>query len=228
MSEAIIQIAIVDDDRLVVQLLSDYFQKNDALNVSIEAYSGNSFLSKLKESEECPQVVILDLRMDDGDGIQTLEYLNRNYPDIKIVVLSSYYKASFMGYMLKAGVHAFIPKGTDKEDLLAIIFEVHKKGHFFTNEQITHLRKQLPNKKPPITGSNSGGSLSERELEILKLLCQQLTAKEIAKKLFISTKTVEAHKSNLLLKTGVKNMVGLIIFAIKNSIVNPDEIFLLD
>lgn len=223
-----IQIAIVDDDKLVVELLADYFQKQEGLAVCMKAYSGNTFIEQLKTQELIPNVVLLDLRMSDGDGIETIEVITPIYPQLKIIVLSSYYKSSFMSYMLKAGVHAFIPKETDKETLVKIIRDVYEKGHFFMEEQITALRQQLPKKKAPIIKSNAKDMLTEREVEVLKLICQQYTAKQIAQKIFVSPKTVEAHKGNLLLKTGVKNMAGLIIYAVQNAIVNPNEVLLLD
>jgi len=224
-----IQLALVDDDKLVVQLLSDYFQKQEGLEVCMTAYSGNTFVAQLESQSAIPNVVLLDLRMSDGDGIETIEAITPIYPQLKIIVLSSYYKSSFMSYMLKSGVHAFVPKETDKETLVQIIRDVHDKGHYFMSEQIKALRQQLPTKKPPfIGGENSKDLLSNRETEVLKLICQQYTAKEIAQKIFVSPKTVEAHKGNLLLKTGVKNMAGLIIYAVQNAIVNPNEVLLLD
>ena len=223
-----IHIAIVDDDKLVVQLLSEFFQNQDRINVLINAFSGNSFINILETEQYYPDIVLLDLRMNDGNGIETIDILTSNYPTVKIIVLSSYYKPSFMGCMLKAGVDAFIPKETDKEMLLKIVFEVYERGHYFIPEQVVALREQLPTGKTPSFEKNSKDGLTQREKEILILICQQFTAKEIAKKIFVTTKTVEAHKGNLLLKTGVKNTVGLIIYAMQNKIVNANDLILLN
>lgn len=222
-----IHVAIVDDDKLVVQLLSDFLQEQDNLEIVLIANSGNSFLQQLEKNEKEPDLVLLDLRMEDGDGLRTIDVLTVQYPWLKIIVVSSYYKASSMGYMLKLGVSAFVPKETDKEELLHIIQEVSNKEYFFTIEQIQTLRNQISHKSPK-QYTNSKDSFSSRELEVLQLLCQQLTTKEIAGKLFVSPKTVEAHKSNLLMKAGVKNSVGLIIYAVQNKLINPNDVILLD
>ncbi|WP_338813068.1 response regulator transcription factor [Bernardetia sp. Wsw4-3y2] len=223
----IISVSLVDDDKLVVDLLKEFLDSQDNISVSITAFGGIEFIEKLKNADSIPHVVILDLKMKDGDGIEVIEQVTKNYPELKIIVLSSYYKASFLGYMLKIGVHAFVPKETDKFELLKIILDVHEKGHFFTSDQVEVVRQQVSN-KAPILNIESKDALSEREIDVLQLICQQFTAKEIGDKLFISTKTVEAHKSNLLLKTGVRNTAGLIVYAVKNHIIDPSEIFLMD
>ena len=226
MNDNNIHIAIVDDDTLIVQLLSSFLQQQDNFTVTITTNSGNSFLKQLAEAEKTPTIVLLDLRMKDGDGLQTIDALKFQYPQLKIIAISSYYKASSMGYMLKLGVHAFISKETDKEDLVDIIQEVNNKDHYFTAEQIETLRNQISHKTPKQYTDNKE-TLSARELDVLQFICQQLTAKQIAEKLFVTTKTIEAHKSNLLLKTGVKNTAGLIIYAVQNKLVNAEDIVLL-
>lgn len=227
MSNSKIKLAIVDDDKLVVELLSDYFSAQPDFEVCLLAFSGNTLIQTLEKEETTqPDIVLLDLKMKDGDGIQASEQLNQSYPQIKKIILSSHYKPSFVGYMLKANIAAFMPKETDKETLLEIIREVHNKGHYLSSEQLDMIRKQLPAKKiPDISGHTQ--NLTERETEVLKLICQQYTAKEIGKKLFVSQKTVEAHKGNLLVKTGAKNTVGLILYAIQNKLINPDELIIL-
>lgn len=222
-----IQIAIVDDDQLVVQLLASFLQKKDAINILLTANSGNQFLENLEKTKEKPDVVLLDLRMRDGNGLETIDELIKRYSNLKIAVLSSYYKSSSIGYMLKLGVHAFLPKGIDKEELVDVIDEVYKKGHYFTDNQVDFLRNQISHKTPK-QYIKSKEELTTRELEVLQLICQQYTAKEIGEKLFVTTKNIEFHKSNLLIKTGVKNTAGLIIYAIQNKVVNVNDVVLLN
>lgn len=226
MRDKSIQIAIVDEDLLVVQLLTDFLQEQDHLNVLFTATSGNQFLEQLEVATEIPDIVLLDLRMDNGDGLETIDELTKQYTQLKIIVLSSYYKVTSTGNMLKLGVHAFLPKEIDQEDLIAIIQEVHDKEYYFSSEQIHVLRNQISHKTPKLY-TNSKDALSSRELDVLQFICQQYTAKEIAEKLFVTTKTIEAHKSNLLLKTGVKNTAGLIIYAVQHQLVNANDIVLL-
>lgn len=222
-----INIAVVDDDQLVVQLLTDFLQQEDEFNVVLIANRGHSFLEQLEEVEKIPDLVLLDLRMDDADGLKTIDELTVRYPQLKIIVLSSYYKASSIGYMLKLGVDAFIPKETDQEDLIYIIQEVYNKNHFFTSEQVAALRNEI-NHKIPKQYAEAKDALSCRELDVLQFICQQLRVSEIAERLFVSTKTIEIHKSNLILKTGAKNTTGLIIYALENKLVDVNDIMLLD
>ncbi|WP_237276497.1 response regulator transcription factor [Tenacibaculum ovolyticum] len=227
MEDKNIHIALVDDDTLVIQLLTAFLEEQENIKVVLTAKSGNSFLEKLAKIENTPDIVLLDLRMEDGNGLETIDKLTVHYPQLKKIVLSSYYKTSSIGYMLKLGVHAFLPKETDKEDLIDVIQEVNHKDHYFTTEQVSVLRNQISHKTPK-QYANTKDTLSSRELDVLQLICHQLTAREIAEKLFVTTKTVEAHKSNLLLKTGVKNTAGLIIYAIQNQLIDANDIVLLE
>lgn len=222
-----IKLAMVDDDTMVSNLLKDYFDRTDKIKTILIANSGNQFLEQLESAETLPEILVLDLRMKDGSGLEVLDQLSKMEKVIKVIVMSSHYNPSYMGQMLKLGADAFLPKEIDPEELVTIIETVYKKGHYFTEEQIVNLRSQVSPKSPKLN-INSQDALSARELEVLALLCQQLTAKEIAEKLFVSPKTVEMHKSNLLLKTGVKNTAGLIIYAIQKKLINPEDIVLLD
>jgi len=220
-----IRIAIVDDDKLFTQLLSRFINGYEHMQVVYTANNGDTFLADYKA--QSLDILLLDLRMDDGSGLFVLRELQKQSQELKIIVLSTYYRRSFMGQMLKLGVSAFLSKDIDENVLIQVIETVYKKGHYFTKDQLEIMRLQLSKKVPEFT-DHSKESLTTRETEILKLLCQQCTTKEIGERLFISPKTVETHKTNLLLKTGVKNTAGLIIYAIQSKIVSPDELLLLD
>ena len=221
--QEIITVAIVDDETLIVQLLEDYFRKVDSVQVVMKAYNGKEFIDQLQQTEQRPDLVLLDLRMKEMDGIETTTYLREHYPEIKIIVMSSHYMSSFMGYMLKTGVNAFIPKEISPDFLTNVIHSVKQHGYYFSEEHVEVMRTQIAPKvpKPKLTQQEI---LSEREMEILKLICQQYTSQEIADKLFIARRTVEGHKGNLLLKTAVKNTAGLVIYAIQNQLIDPDEL----
>lgn len=223
----LIKIAIVDDDRLFVQLLADKINDQNGLEVTHVSYGGEDWLQHLEASNNDIDIVILDLRMSDGDGLTVLDKMNKTSEEIKIIVLSTFYRRSFMGQMLKMGANAFLPKEVELDELLEVIITVKNQGHYFSKEQVAVMRSQLSNKLPKFHLPQKDG-LTERETEILKLLCQQYSTKEIGDRLFISPKTVESHKTNLILKAGVKNMAGLVIYAIQNNIVNASEVVLLD
>ena len=224
MEHSKIKIGIVDDDLLFVQLLKSYIESNGNYQVVLTSTGGDQFLS-----EDLPalDILILDLRMANGDGLEVMTELSKQEKEIKIIVLSSFYRRSFMGQMLKMGAHAFLSKEIELEELLVVINTVYNTGHYFSNEQIDVMRTQFSNKLPEFHAF-SKNELTEREIDVLRLVCQQLSTKEIADSLFISPKTVETHKTNLMIKTGVKNMAGLVIYAVQNKIIDANEIVLFD
>jgi DNA-binding NarL/FixJ family response regulator len=219
-----IKIGIVDDDLLFVQLLKNYIDNNGDYQVTLTSTGGYQFLT---EDSGSLDILILDLRMTNGDGLEAMSELAKRETETKIIVLSSFYRRSFMGQMLKMGAHAFLPKEIELEELLAIIKTVHHTGHYFSNDQIDVMRSQLSNKLPEFHAF-SKNELTDREVDVLRLVCQQMSTKEIADSLFISPKTVETHKTNLMIKTGVKNMAGLVIYAVQNQVIDPNEIVLFD
>lgn len=218
-----ITIAITDDDALIVSLLNSYLQGIDGLDVVLTANSGEELLTGLRTIEMQPQIVLLDLKMSGMDGIEATHQLKDNYPDIKIIVISSHYQKLFMGFMIKTGVAAFLPKGISPVELVDIIRVVHRQGYYFKDDQIAVLREQIPVKVPkPMLQDDE--LLSEREVDVLKLICRQKTAKEIGELLFITQRTAEGHKNNLFAKTGAKNIAGLVIYAIQQGIIRVDEL----
>ncbi|WP_394674571.1 response regulator [uncultured Chryseobacterium sp.] len=225
MENSKIKVGIVDDDLMLVQLLKNYINSTNDYEVVLTSTGGHHFLKETDIS--LPQILLLDLRMAQGDGLEVLSSLADQPEAPKIIVLSSFYRRSFMGQMLKMGAHAFLPKETDLEDLVRIMHTVYHNGHYFSEEQVEVMRSQLSNKLPEFHALSKDG-LTERETEVLRLVCQQFNTKEIADALYLSPKTVETHKTSLMLKTGVKNMAGLVIYAVQNHIVDADEIVLFD
>lgn len=218
-----IKIAIADDEELFVQLLENFLNKQAHLKCVATALSGEDLLKRIDQSLDKPNVVILDLRMKNLDGAETVMMLKDRHPEVKSIVISSHYQKSFMGYMLRAGVNAFIPKGVSPEHLLKVIESVHHKGFYFMEEQVETMRSQIKPQAPK-PKLKLEEEFTEREREVLTLLCQQFTAKEIAEKLFVSKRTVESHKDNLFAKTGARNLAGLVIYAIQNQLVNQADL----
>jgi DNA-binding NarL/FixJ family response regulator len=222
-----IQLAIVEDDTMVAQLLKNHIERDREIDVQYVVNSGNKFFQKLKETTKHPDIVLLDLRMQHGNGLEVLEMLSKEAYSIKTIVMTSHYSISFVGQMIRLGCNAFLPKDIDPDELIVVIKEVAHRGHYFTEEQLEIMRKQI-NPKSPKLHIETKESLSPRELEVLSLIAQQLTTKEIGERLFISYKTVEMHKSKLLSKTGTRNSAGLIMYAIKNKLIDPDNFMLLE
>ncbi len=222
----IIQVAIADDEKMFADLLRQFIEKVAQISVVQVCYDGTTLLNYLSTTHHLPDVVLLDMRMPEMDGTEVLEKIRKLYPELKVIVLSSYYQRSFMGYMLKSRANAFIPKDLSPKDLVAIIERVVDHGHYFTSDQLSVMAEQISSRSPQ-PKFKPDEQLSDREMEVLTYICQQFTAKQIGEKLFISQSTVEGHKNNLLSKTGVKNTAGLVLYAVKNGLINPDELPLL-
>jgi DNA-binding NarL/FixJ family response regulator len=218
-----IKIAITDDDSLIVSLLQGYLHSCDGMEVLFTASSGAALLELLGKAEIMPDILLLDLKMEGMDGIEVATHLKANFPNIKVIVVSSHYQRSFMGFMLKTGVAAFLPKGISPIELVDVIRIVDRQGYYFKDDQLAAVRDQISSKSPK-PALEQDDSLSDRETEVLRLICQQKTAKEIAEALFLTPRTVEGHKTNLFAKTGAKNIAGLVIYAIQHGIIRVEEL----
>jgi DNA-binding NarL/FixJ family response regulator len=210
-----ITIALVDDEDLILEGINLILSNVQHINVGITSNSGDDFIHALEgvDTTNFPDVVLVDIQMKPMDGFELVELLKNNYPDLKIIVLSSHYKSNILGYMIKLGVSAFIPKASSKEHLINTIESVYQYGVFFTQEDqqvlISHMNSKP--KKPTFSYSDT---LSDREMDVLKLICKEHTNQEIADQLFLSKRTVEGHRQRILEKVGAKNTVGLIVYAI--------------
>jgi two-component system, NarL family, response regulator DegU len=181
-----------------------------------DAENGRELLTLMKY--EVPDVVIVDLQMPIMDGAEASTQIIQKYLDVKIIILTMHDSNKFILHMMDLGVHAFLLKNTEPDELEKAIYAVADKD-FYHNELVaTVLRKnvkdrtgQRPNFKP--------AELTDREKEILFLICQELTMKEIGQRLFLSENTVRNHRVNIMEKVGVNNIVGLIKYAYEAGIV---------
>lgn len=219
-----INIALLDDDYLIVTLLKSFFESIDEIEVVFDAIDGFQLFKYLEDENHVPiDILFLDLKMKTIDGLEVLKQLRVKNPEIKVIVISSHYQETSMGFMVKNGVAAFLPKGLSPFELLKIIRQVDEYGCYFEVDQMEIVRDQISSKAPKLI-IDAEDHLTEREKEIIKLLCQQKTAKEIGEVLFITQRTVEGHKNNLFAKIGVRNVAGLIVFALQKKIVSLDEL----
>ena len=198
-------------------------QQDPAIEVMSTYNFGTSFLDAMQEATTLPDLFIFDYRIGDTDGIELLKRLRVLGIQTPVILLSSHYNDSLISFIVKTGFAAFLPKNMKPSTLTEVIHEVHAKGFYLLPAQFEHLREQMQVKAQPLT-TDLKLALSEREIEVLHLIAQQKTGKEIADLLFISLKTVEGHKNNLFLKTGAKNVVGLIVYAVQHKLLSLDEI----
>ena len=215
----IINIALVDDEVLFVEGLSLLFSNVEHINVTTTANSSLEFLEVLEDNLETdfPDIALVDIQMKPMDGFELVEALKDKYPELKIIILSSHYKSNVLGHMIKLGVSAFIPKNANKELLVTAIESVNNTGVYFTQTDQEMLMQYMNSKSKKLT-LNVNGELSNREIEVVKLICCEHTNQEIADQLFLSKRTIESHRQRILEKVGAKNTVGLVVYAIANDI----------
>lgn len=220
----IIKIVMVDDEQLILEGVKMLLSSDKQIKVNFTANDGESFLKMLEESspEDFPDIVLSDIQMLPMDGFQLVEILKEKYPDLKIIILSSHYKTSVFGHMIKLGVSAFLPKNSDRKTFLEAIKSVHNKGVYLSEEDLKMLATFKNNVVKQKSLFTIEDELSDREKDVVQLICQELTNKEIAEKLFISPRTVESHRQRIIEKLGVKNSIGIVIYAIIHDIFTVD------
>ena len=213
-----IKIAVVDDERLFRTGLILMIKNFEDIQILLEADNGQTLLNTLSTNSNNPDIILLDLKMPILNGVETAKHLAVNYPDIKVIILSSYFSRSFVFNMIEIGAAAYLPKNTAQEDVEVTIKSVADKGFYYSQEVMQIIRDSLKQNEK-IDKLSFGVQLTPREKEILQLICEQNTNQEIAKKLFISTRTVDGHRMNLLQKLNCKNTAGLVVAALQNNLV---------
>ena len=212
-----INIAVVDDQQLFRQGLVSLLRETKNLNIMFEAENGHDLLEKLKAKKQMPDVILLDIEMPGLDGVETTIQLKAKYPDIKIIILTMHDEEEMIVHMIEKGAHGFLPKNEDIESVIDSIFSVYENGYFFNDRISKAMVKGLINSKK-IKPTFDDVDLSERELEIMRLLCKDHTSPEIGELLHLSTKTIDNYRLNLIKKLGVRNSIGLVMYAVKKGL----------
>ena len=208
------KVIIVDDHTLFRNGLRILLNNMENYRVVGEASNGKQFLDLLKIS--VPDLVLMDISMPVMDGIEASTIAHELYPDLKIITLSMYGEEDYYYKMVNAGVKGFVLKNSDIKEVKNALDVVYEGGSFFSSELLQNLINSL---KSSPKSKEFHSELSEREMEILILICQGLSNQEIADKLFISKRTVDKHRANILEKSESKNTAQLVVYAIKNRLV---------
>ena len=218
----IINVVIADDEELFRVGILHILSRDSEINIMYEASNGKELLDFLAGCDPLPDIVVTDIKMPELNGVEATKILNQTYPEIGIVALTTYNTKSFIKNMIDVGASAYLVKNSSPDKVLHTIKQVFYKGFHYDNQVMDILNEAGASKKKAADKSVFDEDfLTPREREVLELICRQHTTHEIAEKLFISPRTVEVHRKNLLEKTGVKNIAGLVIFAINNDLVPP-------
>jgi DNA-binding NarL/FixJ family response regulator len=213
-----ITVAIADDHQLfrkgVIHSLSAYQQ----IRFVVEAGNGDELLASLEAHPI--QVVLMDLKMPGKDGIETTKIISRAYPHIKVLVVSMHEDERFVHHLMENGAHGYLLKNAEPQEMLNAITAVVEKGYYlndFVNRVLLRNAGQKQKILPPL---EQDMALSEREKMVLRLICMEFTAQEIAQKMELSSRTVEAIKDRLMDRFGAKNTAGLVFFAVRNNLID--------
>jgi DNA-binding NarL/FixJ family response regulator len=209
-----IKLLIADDHQMFIDGIRSLLSDQGAYLITGEAHNGQEVLDHVAMIE--PDIVLLDVNMPVMDGLTVLKVLKEKHPGVKVIMLTMFDTKDYVQRLLKAGADGYILKNTGKAELNRGIETVMKGQSFFSNEVTQLVMEDLQGKK---SKSNTVKvELTQRETEVLKLIVKEHTTQEIADTLFISTNTVETHRKNLISKLGVRNLAGLVKYALQNGL----------
>lgn len=214
----IIKVAIADDHKIFRKGVILSLRAFTNIKFVQEAENGDQLLSEIAVSE--PDVVLMDLRMPGKDGIETTKILSKLYPHIHVIVLSMYEDERFVSHMMENGANGYLLKNAEPQEIRKAIMDVYEKGYYLNAFVNRILLKKAHAKQKVIPSLNNEITLSDKERDVLKFICMEFTAQEIAQKMEISPRTVEAIKDRLMERFGSKNTAGLVFFAVKNNLVD--------
>ncbi|UCS92358.1 response regulator transcription factor [Echinicola marina] len=222
-----IKIALADDEVLFRTVMKKMLEDTGDYQVLFDVGNGLELTQKLEETSKglFPDLILMDLKMPELNGVETTKIITKKYPHLKVVALTTHQGKPFILNMLNLGAAAYITKSCSPEEMLDTLREVSHKGFYYSDEvlQVIHEDFHTKNGKNRLSMLDAG-FITKREREVLLLLCKQYKTQEIAEKLFLSERTVEGHRNNLLGKTNSKNVVGLIVYGLQHGIIELSDL----
>src|SRR3954464_85220 len=218
-SNTVIMRALADDHALFRTGVKTPRSARKDIQMVAEAENGMQLLNLLKHIQ--PDVVLLDIQMPIMDGLTTLPEVKRLYPNIRVIMLSMHNDHSMISKLMEIGANSYLTKNSDSETIYQAIRTCYEQEFFFNELTNKALLTGLRTKRTDIAGPQDV-NLSEKEIRVLKLMCEEKTTKEIADIVEISPRTVEAIRDKLKTKTGAKSMAGLVMYAVKNGIIEQN------
>jgi two-component system, NarL family, response regulator DegU len=212
-----IRIAIADDHALFRRGMASLLKTVADFEVVLEASNGQELVDQIPEIK--PDLVIMDLKMPVMDGMQATEFIKNKWPEIKVIVISMLDEDQFVYKLMELGANGYLLKDTDTDEVELAIRTVLTEDYYYGPflNKIMHRRFLDKSRKKEASLSNKI-HFSERELEIIQLVCEGLTTVQIAEKVFLSSRTVDGHRNSIMDKLGVKNTAGVVVYAVKNQL----------
>ncbi|GAB5400200.1 MAG: response regulator transcription factor [Aureisphaera sp.] len=215
-----INLVLADDEELFRVGMAHILSKDEDISIIHQACNGKELLDYLAGAELLPDIIIMDIKMPELNGVEATKTIHKAYPEISIIALTTYNTKPFIRNMIQVGASAYLVKNSAPSKVLHTIKQVYYNGFYYDTDVMKAIKgiTNLANKNDAKTIFDDE-LITPREKDVLELICHQNTSQEIAEKLFISKRTVEVHRKNLLDKANVKNIAGLVIFAIQNDLV---------
>lgn len=215
-----IKILLADDHKIVRDGIKLMLESQAGIDVVAEAESGMDVLKKLEH--QMVDMIVMDINMPEMDGITATRTIKEKYPDLKVLALTMSNDDLHIRQMIQAGASGYIMKSAGRNELKEAILTIMDGKHYFSDEATQSIMMDLVKGKGK-SSSPDPIHITDRELEILELIVQEYTNQEIAEKLYISSRTVDAHRRNLLQKTGARNTAGLVKYAFQHNVVSPKD-----
>lgn len=207
------KIALVDDHALFRKGMESMLEDIPGTEVVLHASNGQELLDKLPQHPA--DLILLDLEMPIMDGLAALPLIRKQAPQSKVLIISMHQDDQFISHMMELGANGYLLKDAEFEELEIALQAVQNTGFYFNDQVSKAMLSRLVNKQQIVPSFQVHETLTDREQEVLELICKELTTAEIADKIFLSPRTVEGYRNRLLDKTGARNTAGLVVYAAK-------------
>jgi len=218
----LIRLLIADDHEIFRDGLVLMLSKQPHLVLEGQAENGQELVDMVKAKQ--PDIVLTDIKMPRMDGIEATRYIRSHFPQVNIIALSMYDEENLIVDMLEAGARGYLLKNADKQEILEAIESVYQDKEFYCQDTSARLAAMIVKSKFNPYRKSELVEFTDREKDIVKLICLQFTAQQIAEKLFLSKRTVEGYRTRILEKMSVKNTAGVVIYALKHGIIKESDI----
>jgi DNA-binding NarL/FixJ family response regulator len=212
-----IRIALADDHKLVRSGMASILNSEQEFVVVQQSSNGRELLDGLQQSK--PDVILLDLEMPVLSGKETLEAIRNNNSEVRILILTMHQNNAFIIQMMELGANGYLIKDTEPEEVVEAIRRVHSNGFYFSERVSLAMLNGISHPAMKSAENIPSHGLSERELDVLRLICKEHTTTEIGEALFLSAKTIEGYRKVLMEKIGARNMAGMVLFAVRHRLI---------
>jgi DNA-binding NarL/FixJ family response regulator len=213
-----IKVSIADDHKIFRDGIKMALRDREYLKILWEAEDGRDLMHKLKLKQ--PDVLLMDIRMPEVDGVNAIGMIRKEYDDIKIIVLTMYDDQEMITKMMEMGANAYLTKTTDPEEIYQAILTCMNDDFYFNDLVNKAVLLKLQHKKAVKQFYPNPVKFSEKELKILKCIAEDKTTEEISKEVFLSPRTIETIRQNMKQKVGAKTMAGLVMYAMRNKLLD--------